>query len=296
MAHLDERLEAAAAELRAAAVSLPERSWGRSAGQRRGRVALVVAGAAVAAFVIVGPLLWLRGGIGDHQGGAGTAPAETSAPALSTVPPTTQPATVTTTSEPETTTTPEAGGEWLSMGEPVADDEYAALEGERPVPGTARRLAWTVGYDGRYTLGLFAAQVDDGQTGLMYCLTFYGSTSEGGLKYFGGGRCATTAERFAEMLAFGVSGSGHCVEPITWMWSVWGVPESVESVVFDLSDGTRLTAETVNGVAQVATGHDVNLRSVSFEGLTAEQLAKIEEFTGTRYMSCAESNDPDLPG
>ena len=194
MGHLDERLEVAAGELRSAAVSLPERSWGRSAGKRRGHVALAVAGAAVAAFVIVGPLVWLGGGAGEHQGGAGTAPVETSAPALSTLPSTTQPSTVTETSEPETTTTSEAGGEWISVGEPVSDDEYEALCLERPVPGTARRLAWTVGYDGQYTLGLLAAQIDNGEFGLdheesgsLYCLAFYGSTSGEGLSVVGAG-------------------------------------------------------------------------------------------------------------
>jgi hypothetical protein len=302
MSKFDERLEEAGAEVRRHMQRVPLRPIRERKVQWHRTVTAVALGV-VAIAAIATPLLWLGGGAGEDQGGAGTAPVETSAPGFSTVPSTTQPTTVTETSEPETTTTSEARGEWISVGVPVSDDEYEALSGERPVPGTARRLAWTVGYDGQYTLGLLAAQIDDGEFGLdheesgsLYCLAFYGSTSGEGLSVFGAGQCAVTAERFAEMLAFGVSGSAHCVEPVTHMWSVWGVPESAASVIFELSDGTRLTGQTVNGVAQVATGRDVNLRSVSFEGLTAGQLAEIERFTGTRYLTCAESNDPDLPG
>ncbi|MBN2114206.1 MAG: hypothetical protein JW785_08790 [Acidimicrobiia bacterium] len=251
------------------------------------------------AFVIVGSLVWLRGGAGEHLGETATVPGETSAPDLTTLPPTTPKTTVTATSEPEATTTSEAGGGWLSMGEPVSDDEFEALFLERPVPGTARRLAWTVGYDGQYTLGLFAAQMagqpyDDSYEEYPYCLFDYASTSEG--KRFGGSRCVRTAERFAAVLAFGVGGSGRCVAPVAHAWYIWGVPESAESVVFELSDGTRLTGENVSGVALVATGRDVTVDSISFEGITAAQLAEIEELTSANRATCAEMNDPDLPG
>ena len=299
MARLDERLEAAAGELRAAAVLVPGRSWGRWAGKRRGRAALAVAGAAAVTLLIVGPIVWLGGGGGEHLGVTGTVPVETSAPDLTTLPPTTLPTTAAATSGPETTTTSEAGGEWLSMGEPVSDDEFEALFLERPVPGTARRLAWTVGYDGQYTLGLFAAEMagqsyDESYEGYPYCLFDYGFISEGGR--FGGGRCVQTAEQFAQLLAFGVGGSGRCVEPVAHMWYVWGVPESADSVVFDLSDGTRLTGENVRGVALVATGRDVTVDSITFEGITAGQLAEIGELTSANRATCTELNDPDLPG
>jgi hypothetical protein len=295
MGHLDERLEAAAGELRSAAVFLPERLWGRSAGRRRGHAALVVAGAAVVALLIMGSVVWLGGGAGKDHGVTGTVPVETSAPALSTVPSSTQPTTVAETSAPETTTTSEAGGEWISVGQPVSDDEFEALFLERPVPGTARRLAWTVGYDGQYTLGLFAARMaGESYEGYQYCLFDYGSTSGGGR--FGGGRCVQTVERFAELLAFGVGGSGRCVEPVAHMWYVWGVPESADSVIFELSDGTRLTGQSVNGVALVATGRDVTVDSITFEGITTGQLAEIEKLTSTNRATCAEMNDPDLPG
>ena len=205
---------------------------------------------------------------------------ETSAPSLSTVPSSTQPTTVTETSAPETTTTSEAGGAWISVGEPVSDDEFEALFLERPVPGTARRLAWTDGYDGRYTLGLFAARMGgEAYEEYGYCLFDYASTSGGGRNEFGGAICVWTAERFAELLAFGVGGGGTCVEPVAHMWDVWGVPESTDQVVFELSDGTRLTGQNVNGVAQVATGRDVAVDSITFEGVTAEQLAEIERLT-----------------
>lgn len=207
--------------------------------------------------------------------------------------------TETETSEAQTTspTTSEAGEAWISVGEPVSDDEFAALFIDRPVPGTARRLTWTVGYDGQYTLGLFAARMaGEAYEEAGYCLFEYASTSGGGRSEFGGAICARTTERFAQLLAFGVGGGARCVEPVAHQWSVWGVPESADSVIFELSDGTRLTGRNVNGVAQVATGRDVTVDSITFEGATAEQLAEIERFTSTKYLTCAESNDPDLPG
>ncbi|MFH1329823.1 MAG: hypothetical protein ABIJ48_04100 [Actinomycetota bacterium] len=260
-------------------------------------MALAVVGVVAVAALIVGPLVWLRGG-GDRQdGGPGVGTVETSAPGLSTLPSTTLPTTVTETSDVQATssTTSAAGGEWTSVGEPISDDEFAAVYGEEPVPGSARRLAWTVGYDGQYTLGLFAAQRVDAD-GLWYCLVEYGSTSEGAGGEFGGSQCTHSETRFAEWLAFGVGGGGTCGEPAAHMWSVWGVPQSADQVVFELSDGTRLTGQVVNGIAQVATGRDVAVNSITFEGATAEQLAEIERMTTANHQTCAELNDPDLPG
>jgi hypothetical protein len=67
-------------------------------------------------------------------------------------------------------------------------------------------------------------------------------------------------------------------------------------VVFDLSEGTRLTGENVRGVALVATGRDVTVDSITFEGITAGQLAEIGELTSANRATCTELNDPDLPG
>jgi len=286
---LNERLEATADEMRSAAAGLPERSWAGPTRRRGAHLALAVVGIVAAAAFIVGPAVWLNWGAGSQGDGSGAGSMETSAPDLST--PTTVPTTATEPSEEETPSTaaPEPGGEWTSVGEPISDDEFTALFSLEPVPGTARRLAWTVGYDGQYTLGLFAVQVV-GERGLEYDLWEYGLNAAG--RHIGTGLGASAPERFAELASFGISGGGTCLEPIMNMVSVWGVPESVDSVVFELSDGTRLVGETVDGVVQVAWGSDVQVHAVTFEGATTDQVAKLRSFTDTvdaHPMTCAET-------
>ncbi len=306
MGHLDERLEAAAGELRSAAVSLPERSWGHWAGERRGHLALAVVGAAVVALLIVGPLLWLRGGGGDHDDGAGSGTVETSAPDLTTLPPTTLPTTVTEPPGDDTTSSavPRPGVEWASLGEAISDDEYHALFGADSefdsalVSGSAVRLAWTAGYDGRYDLGLFAAQLTFGQgpEGVWYCLLEFGrASSDGGIE-FGGSQCAPTLERFEETLSFGTGGGASCADPLAKIQSVWGVPESAEAVAFEMSDGTRLLGRVTSGIAQVAWGRDVQVTGITFEGVTDEEAVQLGSFLEANKGSCAELNDPGLSG
>ena len=175
------------------------------------------------------------------------------------------------------------------LGDPISDDEFRAMLfiGFDPVPDSARRLAWTSAYLGRYSLGLFYAEVVMEGSDPWFCIFEYGAASDGDRSPFGGGgQCAPTPE----MISFGVGGGGTCLEPVTNMLSVWGVPESAESVVFELSDGTQLVGQTVNGVAQVAWGSDQQVRSVTFEGATADQIEKLTEFTDTDYSTCAEVN------
>ena len=175
------------------------------------------------------------------------------------------------------------------LGDPISDDEFRTMLfiGFDPVPDSARRLAWTPAYLGRYSLGLFYAEVVMEGSDPWFCMFQYGAASDGDRSPFGGGgQCAPTPE----IISFGVGGGGTCLEPVTNMLSVWGVPESAESVVFELSDGTQLVGETVNGIAQVAWESDQQVRSVTFEGATADQIEELTEFTDTDYSTCAEVN------
>jgi hypothetical protein len=294
MMNLDQRLEVSADELRAAAASLPARSWERPLRRGGTRLALAVAGTAMAALLIVAPLVLLAGGRGASPS-TGLTEATTVEPSTTLPGSTMQPATTPGSTEVSTTptTVSEPALDWDSLGEPISDEEYAALFRVPPEePGTGRRLAWVSGFNGVYDLGLFAHQEVWPEIGeeRLFCLDTYGSL-EAGRNPFGGSQCATTLERFADMLAFGAGGSGTCLEPASAMFVVWGVPDSADSVLFVLSDGSQLVGQTGDGVALVAWRGDLVVRSVTFEGETPDQADIIWGYTDPQLFQpgwCSE--------
>ena len=182
-------------------------------------------------------------------------------------------------------------------GDPITDAEFLALNPQAEdmgfVSGTAVRLTWISGFDGRWNLGQFAAQLlfeGSGSGDAVYCVLDYGAVIGTSETQVGGGQCAPTVEDFDRMRLFGISGSGSCVEPVTAMSSVWGLPAEVGTVAFQLSDGPELNGTVINGVAQVVWQRDVQLSGITFEGMTEDQAQKIDEFFAPDERSCAEMN------
>jgi len=202
------------------------------------------------------------------------------------------------TTSPTTRATTLVDGEvWLSTGEPISDERYLSLVGERAsfgfIPGTAIRLAWTAGYADEFEIGLFGIQqeiseVDDG--GPWYCLTSYAARiGSGSGDHAGGTRCARTAEDLRALLSdFGLGASGNCVDTLNEV-HVWGVPADVVSVEVALRDGTNLTAEVdESGFALFAWDHDTPWIGITYDGISAEDEALVESWIPEPPMSCAE--------
>ena len=195
-----------------------------------------------------------------------------------------------------------ASSSWLSAGEPISDDEYHSLFGpdspydSQLVPGSAVRLAWTTKYDDRYDLGLFAAQRVMPELGEdpWYCLVGYWSDSHSGTQGSGTDQCIRTRQRFNEIFSFGTGGGSRCVPPLIKAWDIWGIPESVETVTFDLSDGSTLVSQATNGIAQVAWNRDVQVISATFDGITSDQSAQLDAWFHANNRSC--TFDPGPPG
>ncbi len=267
--------------------------------RRRERVLVFASAVALLAVVIGLPILWLgRGGTPIHYGTTaptGVPPGVTT----STTPPTTTDTSVSVQTSSPPTTQPVVGEEqdWVTLGESIPDEEFLAAVGSdvRLVPGSARRLAWTDAYDGRYSLGLFVAQVVEDENPWKYCLWEFGAVIGHGSAQLGGSICVRTMDRFTELLLFGITGSASCAEPLK-MVTVWGISHGTQYVYFDLTDGTRLVAEVRDGVAQAAWGRDVQVKAVDFEGATPSQLAQLQERVDANQGSCADMNNPDLPG
>jgi hypothetical protein len=322
MNEIDQRLEEAGAKIRATAAGLPDREAPGARRRTGARAAVAVAVVALGALFIVAPSVWLNSpsvGGGDSGAGQPTLGA-TSAPTDPVD--TTSPETESTTVDPEettsatavetTVTTPTAGAstptttalasgeaadEWATLGEPISDDRFASLFAYGGlVPGSAQRLHWSVDDGTGFTVGLFAAQMSmpepDGE--LHFCLLEYGSASGEGLAQVGGARCAPTAEKFSEMMSFGFGAAASCIEP-AYLASLWGVPEAVDSVRFELSDGTQLVAHVTDGVAQAIWLSDLSVDAITFKGMTDEQIAEIAQFVDFD-KTCAELNSADYAG
>jgi len=189
---------------------------------------------------------------------------------------------------------------WLGTGESIADEVLLGLDlGHEAIPGTAIRLAWTPAYNGAYDLALFAymaeppEQVSSAST--WYCLTGLGFLTGSDTVVVGSSQCSLTLEHLQEQLTFGSSGGGSCVEPLTLIWTIWGIPQPVDKVTFHMSDGTELVGEVTDGIAQVAWGRDIVITSATFAGITEAQTAKLRELYDYA-QTCADLNGPGNGG
>ncbi|MEN8237889.1 MAG: hypothetical protein ABFR53_01680 [Actinomycetota bacterium] len=196
----------------------------------------------------------------------------------------------TATDGPASTTVPVDSAENVSpefpSGTPISDEEFEALVGPSAlVPGTARLVSWSELPDGT-THGLFTSRdgFEDGEEP-FFCLWDYSSVNGGG-----GAQCAPSAEAFADLLTFGIGGSGSCGDPIGYLASVWGLPPSADIVTFELGDGSILEAKATDGIAQAFWDYDTPVSTIRFDGATPDQITYMEDFLGANQLTCAEMN------
>ena len=147
--------------------------------------------------------------------------------------------------------------------------------------------------DGSYELGLIVYEEDLPTEEPMTCFTSYAITQ--GVNVAGGGICGLSPESVAEIAAFDVLIGGSCggvpkeepvVEGVWTLLTVWGIPETADTVIVRLSDGSTVDVAAPNGVAHYIWEASVGIESLEFAGMSAEQRDRAASYLPAPGIDC----------
>jgi hypothetical protein len=187
----------------------------------------------------------------------------------------------------------------LMGGETLQPEELERITGPTGSASAGYLIDSTTSADGAYELGLIIYQ-EGPQTGSpMICFSEYAITD--GVNVAGGAQCAPSQEKAEEIAAFGLGASGACgshpkEEPVVdgnWLTlAVWGIPETTQSLTVGLGDGTSVEIATPNGVGLQIWEGQVDITSITFEGITTAQEALISGWMPIEGIAddCNQSN------
>jgi len=206
-------------------------------------------------------------------------------------------ATVTTTTS-VTTTTPDlertAAIAAEMDGSVLADEKLALITGlESDIAYSGYLIDSTTTPDGSYELGLILYEANLPTDGPRTCFTSYAITE--GVNVAGGTHCGSDTETIAKIASFDVSIGGSCggvpkeepvVDGVWTLLTVWGIPETADTLTVRLSDGSTADVPAPNGVAHHLWEASVSIESLEFDGISAEQHDLVTSYLPAPGIDC----------
>lgn len=197
-----------------------------------------------------------------------------------------------TTIVPEVDTT-EAVAAQLG-GSVLSDERLKTITGLEPdMARNGYLVDSTTTSDGSYELGLIVFEQTLPSEGPETCLLSYAMTE--GANVAGGSICGSDPEAIADIASFHLSIGGSCgevpkeqpvVEGVWTLLTAWGIPQAIDTVTVQLTDGSTARVAAANGFAHQLWESSVGIESLVFDGMSDAQREVVASYLPHPGIDC----------